>query len=82
MLAFATRKRFDVWEMARTEIAARWSATQRWSRHGELGWLYPHPPGDLYGCENKGVARKGIRKMMKTKGEQICFGTRQKEFSE
>ena len=26
-------------------------------------------PGVLYGCENKGVAGKGIRKNMKTKGE-------------
>ena len=32
--------------------------------------LQPHTPGDLYGCETKGVAQKGIRKSMKTKGEQ------------
>jgi hypothetical protein len=25
-------------------------------------------PGVLYGCENKGVAGKGIRKVVKTKG--------------
>src|SRR5713226_10566627 len=28
----------------------------------------PPPPGGLYGCEKKGVAGKGIRKNMKTKG--------------
>ncbi len=28
------------------------------------------PPGVLYGCENKGVAGKGICKSMKTKGKQ------------
>ena len=27
--------------------------------------------GDLYGCETKGVAGKGICKSMKTKGKQI-----------
>jgi len=31
---------------------------------------YP-PTGDLYGCETKGVAGKGICKSMKTKGKQI-----------
>src|SRR5260370_15319023 len=35
----------------------------------------PTPPGDLYGCETKGVAGKAIRKNMKTKGEPIGFAT-------
>jgi hypothetical protein len=30
----------------------------------------PHTPGVLYGCENKGVVGKGIRKGMKIKGEE------------
>jgi hypothetical protein len=29
------------------------------------------PPGDLYGCEKKGFAGKGIRKSVKTKSEQF-----------
>ncbi len=29
----------------------------------------PHTPrGDLYGCQNKGLARTGVCKSMKTKG--------------
>ena len=34
----------------------------------EVNW--GTPPGVLYGCENKGVAGKGICKSMKTKGKQ------------
>jgi len=35
----------------------------------ELNW--GDTPRDLYGCETKGVAGKGICKVMKTKGQQI-----------
>ena len=31
----------------------------------------PTPPGVLYGCEYKGDAGKGIRKVVKTKGQGI-----------
>ena len=35
-----------------------------------FGIAYATRPGNLYGCEYKGVAGKPIRKVMKTKGEQ------------
>jgi len=38
------------------------------------GWAErrtPHPGGNADDCQNKGVARKAIRKTMKTKGRQI-----------
>src|SRR6266436_1397411 len=36
----------------------------------------PHPPGNLYRCESKGVAGKAIRKTMKTKGTQNAMVVR------
>src|SRR6266852_3728626 len=33
----------------------------RKTRRYKRAWEYPHTPGDLDGCEKKGVAGKGIR---------------------
>jgi hypothetical protein len=46
-------------------------------QRGEMG-ADPTHPGDLEGCENKGVAEKGIWKVMKTKARHSGQG-RQKE---
>ncbi len=39
-------------------------------RKAQFGKGYPTPPGDLHGCETKGIAGKGICKYVKTNGEQ------------
>jgi hypothetical protein len=41
---------------------------------GTLGVLEGDTPGDLDGCEKKGFAGKGIRKVMKTKGTEFGEG--------
>jgi hypothetical protein len=46
----------------------RWRSDRHRIGRRQCGAL--HTPGDLYGCEYKGVAGKGIRKVTKTKDEE------------
>src|SRR6266404_2226686 len=61
--------RYRTWELSDLNRGAGESRTQ----FGRLSPLAdqdrpPHTPRGLHGCENKGVARQGICKYVKTKG--------------
>jgi hypothetical protein len=59
------------WAKRRQPLEKKGFATETQSHKGGLeSGVYPTPPGNADGYQNKGLAGKAIRKNMKTKDEQ------------